>query len=186
MIDREKFYKVVRTHFGALKQKQVDGFEAILSQWEGSGLTDLRWLAYMLATAWHETATTMQAIEEYGKGKGRSYGKPHPKTGLIYYGRGLVQLTWYENYLKMSNILYNDARLAVEPALALDLKVAVNIMFEGMTTGKSFKGDFTGKHLGNYFNQTKEDWEGARAIINGTDKKKLIAQYGIEFYSALK
>ena len=30
--------------------------------------------AYILATTWHETATTMLPIAEYGKGGGRPYG----------------------------------------------------------------------------------------------------------------
>lgn len=184
MIDRVNFYNKVRASFGKLKQSQVEGFEAILNEWEASGLIDLRWLAYILATSWHETAATMQAIEEYGKGKGRYYGKPDPRTGHIYYGRGYVQLTHYDNYLKMGKILGYD--LVNHPALALDTTVAVKIMFEGMTNGKSFAGDFTGKHLGNYFNKTKEDWEGARMIINGKDKKKLIAGYAMSFYDALK
>lgn len=182
-INRGKFYSVVRSNFGSLKQSQVDGMESVLNAWEASGLTDLRWLAYMLATDWHETAATMQAIAEYGKGKGRSYGKPHPKTGKIYYGRGLVQLTWYDNYLKMGKLLGVD--LVNDPDLALQMDIAVKIMFEGMTTGKSFDGDFTGKHLGNYFNKTKEDWINARRIINGLDKAKLIAVYAKKFYAAL-
>lgn len=182
-INRKKFYDAVRVDFGPLKQSQVDGFEAILNEWELSGLTDLRWLAYMFATAWHETAHTMQAIEEYGKGKGRAYGKP-AANGHIYYGRGLVQITWDYNYKKMGKILGID--LYNNPELALNIDIAVKIMFEGMTTGKSFAGDFTGKHLGNYFNKMKEDWIGARRIINGTDKAKLIAAYGIKFYNALE
>lgn len=182
-MDRAKFFKAVRTLFGKLSQKQVDGFEFILTEWEQSGLTDLRWLAYMLATTWHETAATMQPIEEYGKGKGRAYGKPHPKTGETYYGRGYVQLTWYDNYLKMGKIL--DLPLATSPNLALNPQIAAKIMFEGMTTGKSFAGDFTGKHLGNYFNKTTNDPVNARRIINGLDKAKLIAGYHNNFLAAV-
>jgi putative chitinase len=183
MINRQKFYAYVRANLSKLKQSQVDGFEAILNEWEASGLTDLRWLAYIFATSFHETAATMQPIEEYGKGKGRPYGKPHPKTGLIYYGRGHVQLTWYENYVKMGKLL--GVPLATNPALALDMKISIKIMIEGMTTGKSFRGDFTGKHLGNYFNKAKEDWFGARKIINGTDRASHIGGIAKLFYSAL-
>lgn len=182
-INRKKFYDHVRSVFGSLKQSQVDGFEAILNEWEQSGLTDLRWLAYMLATTWHETAATMQPIEEYGRGKGRPYGKADPVTGHAYYGRGYVQLTWGYNYKKMGKILGID--LYNKPELALYANIATKILFEGMTTGKSFAGDFTGKHLGNYFNKVKEDWVNARRIINGTDKAKLIASYGLKFYDAL-
>ena len=183
MIGRAAFYKSIRPLFGKLKQSHVDGMDAVLTAWETSGLTDLRWLSYMLATDYHETAATMQAIEEYGKGKSREYGVPHPKTGKIYYGRGLVQLTWYANYLKMGKLLGID--LVNKPELALQMDIAVQIMFEGMTTGKSFAGDFTGKHLGNYFNKTTDDPFNARRIINGTDKAKLIVGYYEKFKTAL-
>lgn len=183
MINRKAFFKSVRSSFGKLKQSQVDGFNAILDAWDVSEMTDLRWLAYMLATAWHETAKTMQAIEEYGKGRGRPYGKVDPKTGHAYYGRGLVQLTWADNYKKMGKIL--QIPLYENPHLALDLEIAVEIMFEGMLTKKSFSGDFTGVSLEKYFNSKTDDPIGARRIINGTDKAKLIAGHHGKFLSAL-
>lgn len=37
---------------------------AILSEWEARGLLDKRWLAYMLATAFHETGSRMQPVRE--------------------------------------------------------------------------------------------------------------------------
>jgi len=185
-MDKAKFFATVKGAFGPLKQSQVNGFENILDRWAVSGLTDLRWLAYMLATAWHETGCVMQPIAEWGKGKGRPYGNPDPRTGQIYYGRGWVQLTWYANYLKMSKLLFGDNRLVTDPDLVLDLEVATDILFEGMTTGKSFAGDFTGKHLGNYFNKTVDDPTNARRIINGTDKAKLIAGYHQIFLNGLQ
>lgn len=178
MINRGGFYTSVRSHFGHLKQSQVDGFEAIINEWEASELKDIRWLAYMLATAWHETAKTMQAIEEYGKGKGRKYGQPDPKTGKAYYGRGFVQLTWNYNYIKMGKVIGAD--LYNHPELALDTENAVKIMFQGMILG-----DFTGRRLGHYFNAKKEDWVNARKIINGLDKSLLIARYAKNFHEAL-
>jgi putative chitinase len=184
MIDRKKFYSSARGSFGRFKQSQVKGFEAILDRWDEEGYKDLRQLAYILATAWHETARTMRAIEEYGKGRGRAYGRRDPTTGHAYYGRGLVQLTWAANYKKMGKIL--NLPLYENPALALDLDVAVEIMFEGMFTRKSFKGDFTGKALENYFNQRTDDPIGARRIINGTDKARLIAGHHAKFLGALR
>jgi putative chitinase len=53
-------------------------------------------------------------------------------------------------------------------------------MFIGM-----IKGLFTGKSLGDYFSQTKNDWVNARRIINGLDKAQAIAAYGHNFYSAI-
>lgn len=192
-INRKHFFDTVRVGLlkGSMNQSQVLGMDSILLNWETEGLTDLRWLAYMLATTFHETAKTMQPIEEYGKGKGYRYGKKIKRSGVqyslpdkIYYGRGYVQLTWYENYETMGRLLGID--LLNNPELALQPAIASKIMFEGMTKGNSNFGDFTGKSLEHYFNDKKEDWVNARRIINGTDKADLIAGYGKKFMSALK
>lgn len=191
MINRKQFYIEFKKVFGAsIKQKQLEGVEAILNEWERSGFSDVRWLAYMLATAWHETAKTMQPIEEYGKGKTRPYGNKIKHSGVsyifpnkIYFGRGFVQLTWYENYEIMGRLLGID--LLKNPELALTMDVAVKIMFEGMTKGASSFGDFTGKCLEMYFNESKQDPVGARRIINGTDKAEKIAKEYAQFLRCL-
>jgi predicted chitinase len=162
-----------------LKQSQVNGLTAILNFWENDySSEDDRWLAYMLATAHHETDKKFQAIEEYGKGAGKPYGNPDPITKQKYYGRGLVQLTWKYNYEKMGKQFRLD--LLNHPEKALDLNLAVKIMFYGMTNGS-----FTGKKLSDYFNSDKSDWVNARKIINGLDKANLIAGYGKQFYAAV-
>lgn len=186
MINRKNFYDGVRQSLfgGKLLQSQVAGMEAILREWEARPLTDLRWLAYMLATTYHETARTMQPIEEYGKGKGRSYGKIDPRTGYAYYGRGFVQLTWKTNYKKMGDLLGLD--LVKNPKLALREDVATMIMFEGMLTAESFRGDFTGRSLEQYFNSKTDDPVNARRIINGLDKAQMIAGYHHKFLNALQ
>lgn len=184
-IRRKVFFDEVRAGlFGrTLTQGQVDGMNVILNEWEERMLTDLRWLAYMLATVKWETAHTMQPIEEYGKGEGREYGIPDPETGFAYYGRGYVQLTWKENYAKMGKLLGVD--LVHNPDLALNELVAMQIMFEGMMTDKSGVGDFTGVALERYFNDVTEDWVNARRIINGTDHAQEIANIAHRFYDAL-
>ena len=130
----------------------------------------LRQAAYMLATAKHETANTFAPIEEYGKGKGLPYGKPDRKTGLVYFGRGYVQLTWVKNYQTMGTVL--GLPLYTQPDLALRYDVAYKIMSYGMT-----HGTFTGVALSRYINEGKTDYQNARKIINGTDKADLIAGY---------
>lgn len=185
-MNREAFFDAARkSPFGGhITEAQRSGSEAILDEWERRGLTDLRWLAYMLATAYHETAHTMQPIEEYGHGRGRAYGRPDRKTGKAYYGRGLVQLTWLRNYTLMGRLLHVD--LVAHPEKALEPEIAVEIMFEGMLRAESSVGDFTGRSLEQYFTATKTDWVGARRIINGTDKASLIAGYGRAFHAALQ
>ncbi|GAC1624495.1 MAG: chitinase [Nevskia sp.] len=181
MINRSFFFGFVRAHpfKGRLRPSQVDGMTAILDEWEARyAKADDRWLAYMLATSFHETDATMQPIEEYGKGKGRPYGRPDPQTGKIYYGRGFVQLTWRDNYDTLGKLLKVD--LVGTPELALDLRIASDVMFAGMT-----RGLFTKKKLADYFGAGIEDWVNARRIINGTDKANLIAGYGQDFYAAI-
>ena len=130
----------------------------------------LRQVAYMLATAKHETANTFAPIEEYGKGKGLPYGQPDPVTGLVYFGRGYVQLTWARNYKSMGKAL--NLPLFLHPDLALRYDVAYKIMSYGMT-----HGTFTGVSLSRYINEGKTDYLNARKIINSLDKADLIAGY---------
>lgn len=191
MINRKSFYDNFRKTFGKITQKQVDGFEAIFNEWEEEELTDLRWLAYMLATVWHETAKTMQPIEEIGRGKNYRYGKkikhngtPYVMPNKLYYGRGHVQLTWFENYELMSRLLKVD--LLNNPELMLNIEISIKVMFEGMLRGSSSFGDFTGKCLEMYFNDKVNDAIGARKIINGTDKAELISTYHFDFLKCLK
>lgn len=188
MINRTFFFSQVRNTLfnGKLKQGQVEGLTAILNEWESANSKkDDRWLAYMLATTHHETDTTMQPIEEYGKGKGKRYGKrikmsgkPYTDTDNIFYGRGFVQLTWYENYEKAGKKLKVD--FIRYPEKVMNLGNATKIMFLGMA-----EGWFTGKKLGDYFSITKNDWYNARRIINGIDKASAIAAYGLKYYAAI-
>lgn len=180
MIDRKAFFDAVRKNPfpNRLTSGQVSGMEAILAEWERRGLSDLRGLAYMLATTYHETARTMQPIEEYGKGKGREYGKPAGPYQKVYYGRGFVQLTWLANYQKAGKALGVD--LVRYPERALEMGIAAAIMFDGM-----MQGWFTGKKLSDYFTATKSDWVNARRIVNGVDKAVEIAGYARLFHAAL-
>ena len=161
------------------------GAQAIINYWHSKPLhVDKRWLAYILATAYHETAHTFDPVREIGKGRLRPYGRKRKQTGEpytnehLYYGRGHVQLTWYENYEKFGKLLGID--LLNNPDLALDMNTSIRIMFKGMT-----RGLFTGVNLSRYFNDEREDWISARKIINGTDKAEMIANYGKEFLSLI-
>lgn len=188
MIDKAVYFDRVRTSLfgGAMSQEQVDGQSVILGLWEGdqtgTPMNDIRWLAYILATTYVETAEAMWPLEEYGHGEGRDYGVPDPDTGEIYYGRGFVQLTWKYNYDKAGAALsLIDDRDPVEhPEIVLDSLVAARIMFRGMA-----EGWFTGRKLGDYFNAEKDDPIGARQIINGNDRDEEIAGYHEEFLAAL-
>ena len=188
MLNRNFFFEQTKlTLFsGKFNQTQVNGLTAILDEWETNhSKKDDRWLAYMLATTHHETDRTIKGIEEYGKGKTKPYGKNIKQDGTkyfdttnLFYGRGFVQLTWYENYQRAGKKLGLD--LIKKPELVLVIKNATKILFNGM-----MEGWFTGKKLSDYFNPATEQWLNARKIINGKDKRELIAAYGKQYYAAI-
>lgn len=165
------FFDVVRKKFGKLSQSQVDGYNILL---DATKDLPIPYRAYILATAYYETAHTMQPIEEYGHGRGHPYGKPTGPYNKIYYGRGYVQLTWGYNYQFAQNKL--SVPLYEHPELALDPHVASRIIVEGMT-----EGWFTGKKLRDYSN-----YYDMRKTVNGLDKADLIASYAETFEEAIK
>ena len=174
MINRKFFFDYVKLHLfaGTLAQSQVAGMTAILDEWEKKHANeDDRWVSYMLGTTHHETDKRMQPIREYGRGRGMAYG-------TTYYGRGFVQLTWEQNYQKMSEV--TGVNLVKNPDRALELPIATQIMFYGM-----INGSFTGKKLTDYFNKTTDNWVQARQIINRLDKAQLIAGYAKDYYAAI-
>jgi putative chitinase len=208
LFDRKLYFDSVRASLfsGVLSQQQVEGQEAILGEWEAQpwgptkpAMTDPRWLAYMLATAYHETAATMWPIEEYGKGAGQPYGVEDPQTGQTYYGRGYVQLTWRENYAFATKQLglKGEADLEWHAEMALDPQIAADIMFIGMAEGWFRTSDGGPETLARYFSNTKDDPYGAREIINGdkhivpdwangTSIGNLIKSYHGKFLTALQ
>lgn len=131
-------------------------------------------LAYILATAYHETAHTMKPVREYGGEKYLRSKKYYP-----YVGMGYVQLTWDYNYKKAGDKLGAD--FIKNPKLLLEPKYASPILIIGM-----IEGWFTGKKLSDYITLNKSDFKGARRIVNGTDKADLIAGYAREYDAALK
>ena len=178
MIDRSIFFSKVRASLfgGSLSQSQVDGMNYMLDVFERDyNWPDLRWIAYAFATAYHETAFTMQPISEYGS---QSYLQSKPY--YPYYGRGYVQLTWEDNYRKMGDKIGTNL-LGANKDNALEPSIAAEIMYVGMRDG-----DFTGKKLANYFSSTVNDPVNARRIINGTDRAQTIAGYHEKFLTAFK
>ena len=202
MFDREVFFDSVRESLfhGHLTQRQVDGMDDMLSVWVWIPTKfpnielDLRWLAYIQATAFHETSEEMWPIEEYGKGAGYEYGKMDPETSQTYYGRGYVQLTWRDNYHRavIELDLHGAEDIEWHAEEALDPVIATKVAFRCM-----YNGWFRDGHtLPRYFDEDTDDAYEAREIING-DKKhvpswsggvsigNLIKGYHNKFYNAL-
>ena len=193
-------YSILAPLFGGpLKPHQVDGVSRIVEYAHARRMSRL-WLAYVLATVWHETGRWMQPIREGALRYGPAYTDAQSKRavaaihakGIIrtnyalpdgpykqsYYGRGLVQITWYDNYKKFEDDL--GIPLTQYPDLALDWNYSLPITFDGM-----LKGKFTNKSLSMIL--STDDYTAARAIINGDTKTngKAIADAAVAFYNAL-
>ncbi len=168
-------YDILRNQLfgGKIKQTQIDGIENILEAWTLCKSNDLRHLAYILATAYHETAATMQPIKERG---GEVYLRRKPYWP--YFGRGYAQLTHLSNYKKVSKMYNIDA--VGSPDLVLEPKLSAKIIVEYME-----RGFFTGKKLSHYFNNVDDDPRQARRIVNILDCADKIAEYYKIFYRAL-
>lgn len=182
------FYAEVRVEFGPFKQTQVDGFEALLKAMAG---WSVEWVAYGLATAWHETACTMQPIKEYGDpayfkrmydiqgerpAKARELGNLTTGDGIAYAGRGYPQVTGKANYAMAEKVF--GLPFVANPDLMLEPNNAAKVMVHFME-----RGLFTGKKMADYL---PGDYVNARRIINGTDKAVAIALYAKDFEDALR
>jgi hypothetical protein len=188
-IDRKIFFDNFRAAFGSLTQVQVDNLNSLLTAID----LDREWLklehdvarkqiAYVLATAKHETSHDFVSKEEIGKGRGRVYGVPVQISAnrfVAYYGRGLVQLTWLANYARASFVCGVD--LVNEPERALLYPYCYTILADGMR-----RGWFTGRKISDYINDGQCDYTNARRVVNGTDCADLIAGYAQKFEGILQ
>jgi hypothetical protein len=192
------FFASVRNalYGGALNQAQVDSLNAIGQAWEQYGDGDARKLAYILATAHHETGAFKYMREIWGptaaqnRYEGRAdLGNVQAGDGKKFMGRGFVQLTGRRNYQDWSKRTGLD--LIKEPQLVQEPAVAARILVQG-----SMLGTFTGKKLGDYIDsgiallsmppKPKADFVNARRVINGTDRADMIAGYASKFLAALQ
>lgn len=183
-MSKADFYNAIRPMFGgSLTSEQVQGIEALLDATQGLPIGHR---AYLLATAKHETADTMQPIHERGKKAyfnkyepgtriGNALGNTKPGDGYLFRGRGFVQLTGRANYAKASKKLGVD--LVGNPDAALDAQTAARILIQGC-----MEGWFTGKKLDDYL---PDSFLEARRVVNGTDRAQDIAQIAIAFGNAL-
>lgn len=142
--------------------------------------------AYILGTAYWETGKTMEPVREafYLGKKQEAYRKK--LRYYPWYGRGFVQLTWKENYVKAGKRLGVD--FTKDPDKVMDPDYSARILVIGME-----EGWFTGKDVDDYIDDVDEndeedrkEYEAARRVVNGTDKKVEIATIALEYEKALK
>lgn len=169
---------------GRLTSKQVSGHEDIIKELKKRNVP-LPQAAYVLATAYHETAKTMQPVRE-----GLKASDAWRKRNLRYYpwyGRGHVQLTWEDNYRKADKKLGLGGALVANADLALDPEVSAQVLVLGSIEGW-FSGDKKGRHtLARHIKTgTRTEYRQARRIINLMDKADLVAGHALVYQEALK
>lgn len=221
-------------------------------------ITDLRWMSYMLATAFIESSTTVKItrqsrnkrghlvtrtvkvwrnftpIEERGHGRGKLYEKP-VKVGVLddgsvrvtkwdgnqwivsptgtarpvhknqargaiptvkpnptydsddgneryYFGRGFVQLTWWNNYLDTGLMLGLGLDLLLDPDMVDEPDIAYKIISTGMRTGKGFAN---GRTFSQFFHGDHTDYVHARSMVNGKSHQSEIGAIAQRFENVL-
>lgn len=132
--------------------------------------------AYVLATAYWETARTMKPVREYGGEKYLMGKKYYP-----YVGMGYVQLTWRSNYERASREL--GVNFVKNPRLLLKPQYAAPILVVGMKEGWFTRGE---KKLSDYITLQRSDFINARRIVNGTDEAHSIANIARDYDNELK
>lgn len=157
---------------------KAEAVQAIVAECLAQGVTQPEQIAYVLATAEHETGGTMMPVREAGYLR-------NPMAYLRklryypYYGRGHVQLTWKVNYHKYEKLL--GLPLVANPDLVLRFDVSAFILVHGMRTGA-----FTGKKLSDYFHGSQINYYSARRIVNGIDRAAHIANLARRWLSSVR
>ena len=198
--DYGKFYDFLRGN-KMLGPKIIDsefkGCDAIIKACAEAGWP-ISWTAYALATAYHETAHTMQPISEKGgnayfkrmydiegnrPAKARELGNLQPGDGVRFHGRGYVQLTGRANYavagVRLGIDLVNNPDRAKEPEIAA--RILIHGMVEGWFTSRKLPDDLPPRGPA-----TLRQFVLSRDIINGTDMDDEIAAYANDFQTGLQ
>lgn len=194
-INKDRFYQQYIEEFVSIESHAtVHNLNIILTSLEehdylfdqDNHMLKLCSMSYILATIRHESYDWRKGVyyspikEVRASTKQKKLRKMQDRywnTG--YYGRGLIQLTWKENYVKAR--MLTGQPLVGRPSLLLeDMQLNCELAIKGMLVGL-----YTGKKLDDYINVQGVDFIGARRIINGTDKAEEIAAVAISFHKIL-
>lgn len=201
-MNRSVFFDAVRTSLfaGKLTHSQVEGMENLLDVWDRHFANDnsipnpTDHLAYDLATAFHETARSMQPISEYGEHAyfdkyepgtrlGKQLGNVDAGDGYRFRGEGHVQNTGRRNAIRATTRLNELFGLGIDLVADPDKRGDPFVSAMSLFLGNK-EGWWTGKKLGDYLIPGRPDFVNARRVVNGTDKAATIASYAQKFKAA--
>jgi putative chitinase len=216
VIQRKIFFDEFKDRFGGIRRDQVEPLDSLISFIERDPhVTIVSDAAYLLATAYHETAHTFRPVREYG-GKaraermygyltslGKRLGNDAPGEGAAYMGAGFVQLTGETNFERAEAELrrqYPDvvARFEERTGKQFDLTVgdqaddehdpdnAMDPEIAYAVLSAGTRQGWFGKRMTIYTHKTPPDYVGARRSVNGTDADTTIAAHARKFEAILK
>jgi predicted chitinase len=153
----------------------------VLNQCLDNGVSDRGQIAYVFATAEHEShfGRLMMELADGSDYEGlKVLGNTEPGDGPRFKGRGFVQITGRLNYGIWSDKL--GINLIDNPETAARPEIAAIILVRGMRDGI-----FTGVGLSDFIVGDRRDFSKARRIVNGVDKADIIAQIAKSYFKAI-
>jgi peptidoglycan hydrolase-like protein with peptidoglycan-binding domain len=154
----------------------------ILNQCLDNGVIDRGQIAYVFATAEHEShfGRLMMELADGSDYEGRctDLGNCSPGDGPRFKGRGFVQITGRRNYRIWSEKL--GINLIDNPEKAALPEIAAIILVRGMRDGS-----FTGVSLSDFIVSEQRNFFNARRIVVGLDRADHIEQIAEHYYQAI-
>lgn len=212
-MNRAKFFATVRTSVfgGSIGQTQVEGVDALLDAAETYAVTDMRQVAYILATPMIETGGSfvpgVENLNYSGQGLRKTFPKYFSASDAKTYARQPQRIANRAYGNRMGNgveasgdgwryrgrgfvqITGHDNYAKFSKLLSVnllgnpDLACRDDIAAKIAVIGMR-DGTFTGKKLADYFG-AGTDWVNARRIINSLDRADDIAAFAKRFHTAL-
>lgn len=149
------------------KLSKEQNIQAIVDEAIKAGVKDKNQIAYIVATAMHESGG-FSLVQEQGsrnyfnkyEGDVENLGNTQAGDGYRFRGHGFTQLTGRRNFEKQSRRMGLD--LVNNPNLLADPGISANVLVSGMVNG-----EFTGNKLSKYIGNGKVDISNARRTVNG-------------------
>lgn len=215
-ISRKPFFDEFKRLLGTIRRDQVAPLDALLDFLERDPhVTHIPDAAYLLATAYHETAGTFRPVREYGgraraermygylTSLGKRLGNDAPGEGAAYMGAGFVQLTGETNYGRAEAEMrrqYPDvvARFEARTGKRFDLTVgdqegdeadpdnAMDPEIAYCILSAGCRQGWFGKRMTDYTHKSPPDYKNARRSVNGTDAAEKIAGHARKLEAALR
>jgi predicted chitinase len=179
----------------------------LLDAARAGGMTHVRRMAYLLATAGHDSHFGAR-LEERGLGApaddvdrtfsryepgtplGTALGNTLPGDGSRYRGRGFIFVRGRTSYATWSQRLGMPDELVdgsptpffiAHPEAMAEPNIAAQTLVRGMRDGL-----FTGIALGYYVNDKKTDYRSARRVVGGLEHARDVAELALTFAHAME